>query len=203
MHTGPVILSHSPSLPLDSPSLSTLPSLPSPPLPAPSTPQLNKRRSDIISKNGDIISKHRLSSGGADLDHAPKEAHYYVHTDTEHIASQLDALQEEQIAALHAQLRQEKIARGVAEEREAASAKEKKDLESQIRKLEDNLERARDTTTGRKAAQKLRKLLGEQDRAIELLCQYVDAHDVMAALTEVRGDRERDGGVGLGEAVCV
>ncbi len=174
------------------------PSPPSPHPPLPSTPQLNKRRSDIISKNGDIISKHRLSAGGADLDHAPKDAHYYAHTDTEHIASQLDALQEEQIAALHAQLRQEKIARGVAEEREAVSAKEKRDLESQIRKLQENLARARDTATGRKAAQKLRKLLGEQERAIELLCQHVDAHNVMAALTEVTGERGRDGGVGLG-----
>jgi hypothetical protein len=30
------------------------------------------------------------------------------------------------------------------------------------------------------------------------LCQHVDAHNVMAALTEVTGERGRDGGVGLG-----
>jgi len=40
----------------------------------------------------------------------------------------------------------------VAEEREAAAARENKDLESRILKLEDNLARARDTATDRKAA---------------------------------------------------
>jgi len=54
-------------------------------------------RSDIISKNSDIITKHRQSSGGADLDMSGSEIagshHYYSATDTDHIASQLDALQ--------------------------------------------------------------------------------------------------------------
>ena len=83
--------------------------------------QLNKRRSDIISKNEDIISQHRLSAVGTDatephhdlLKTRDAHAHYYAHTDTEHIASQLDALQEEQIAGLQAQLRQVSLAIGV------------------------------------------------------------------------------------------
>jgi hypothetical protein len=58
-------------------------------------------------------------------------------TDTEHIASQLDALQEEQIAALQSQLRQEKSVRVAMEQREGDHLRDKKELEDKLANLEE------------------------------------------------------------------
>ena len=163
--------------------------------------KVNKRRSDIINKNTDIITKIRQSAGGVDDDNAEQTfrgTRFYSATDTEHIASQLDALQEEQIAALQAQLRQEKLARTASEEKELATTKEVAELQLKIRQLEDNLTRARDTATDKKAAQKLRKLLEQQENAIEMLCQHVEAHQVMASLTDAglsHGETTAEGAV--------
>jgi len=111
----------------------------------------------------------------------------YIHTRciyTRHIHISLtraQLIQEEQIAALQAQLR---LARKSIEEKEAAAVRDGKEMEDKVHKLEEQLMCARDTATDKKAAQKLRKLLGQQENAIELLCTHVEAHQIMASLTE-------------------
>ena len=109
----------------------------------------------------------------------------YIHTRciyTRYISlTRAQLTQEEQIAALQAQLR---LARTSIEEKEAAAVRDGKEMEDKIHKLEEQLMCARDTATDKKAAQKLRKLLGQQENAIELLCTHVEAHQIMASLTE-------------------
>ena len=163
----------------------------------------SKRRSGIMNKNADILVQARKSMGGgeggglfpdADYDAADAPAtevgvvvgsqRYCAATDTAHIASQLSAMQEEQIASLQVQVRQEREDKAKLEKRHSTLARERREAEDRVGQLEEELARARDTATDKRAAQKLRKLIGQQEHAIELLCQHVEAHQVMASLTE-------------------
>ena len=163
----------------------------------------SKRRSGIMNKNADILVQARKSMGGGeggglfpDADYDAADApetevgvvvgsqRYYAATDTAHIASQLSAMQEEQIASLQVQVRQEREDKAKLEKRHSTLARERREAEDRLGQLEEELARARDTATDKRAAQKLRKLIGQQEHAIELLCQHVEAHQVMASLTE-------------------